>query len=152
MTKRLFIFFVFFSLFFKCTFTEIPEYIGLENIKVLQANKKTITLSANAHFKNPNDVGGQLQAKDLKIYINDTEAATLTSKRFDVPSKENFDIPLIVELATDRIINKKSLNGLLSSLISQQVKVQYKGHIDYTVLGYSSTYNVNETQDIKIKL
>lgn len=152
MAKRLFLFSTVFILFFNCSFTEEPQYIGIKNIKVLEANRKTITISADAHFNNPNDVGGTLKAENIKIYVNDLNVATLTSKSFKVPSKENFKIPLTVRIATDDVIDKKSLNGLLSSLISQRIKVQYKGDISYTILGYSSTYNVDETEQIKIKL
>jgi len=59
---------------------------------------------------------------------------------------------LTVAIATDSIIDRKSLGGLIGSLISQNLKVQYKGDIKYKVLGYSSTYGVDETQNIKIKL
>ena len=57
-----------------------------------------------------------------------------------------------MSIATDSIIDKKSIGGLIGSLISQNLEVQYKGEIKYKVLGYYSTYDVNETQNIKIKL
>lgn len=152
MLKRYLLFLLFFTLVFNCTVTEKPEFIGLENIKVVNSNIQTITLKADALFMNPNDVGGSLKTDDLKVYINDTEVATVVSDEFNVPSKKNFTIPLIVAVATDSIIDNKSLGGLLGSLISQRLKVQYKGDIKYKVLGYSSTYSVDETQELKIKL
>lgn len=152
MHKRTILILLFFSLVFNCTVNEQPQFSGLENIKVVDSNIKNITLSADALFVNPNDVGGILKAEDLKVYINDTEVATLISEEFKVPSKKNFKIPLTVAVATDSIVDKKSLGGLIGSLISQKLKVQYKGEIKYKVLGFSSTYNVDETQNIKIKL
>ena len=85
------------------------------------------------------------------MYINDTEVATVISDEFDVPRKKNFTIPLTVSVATDSLIDKKSLGGLLGSLISQRLKVHYKGEIKYKIMGYSSTYSVDEIQDVKIK-
>lgn len=152
MLKRYLLFLLFFTLVFNCTVTEKPAFIGLENIKVVNSNIQTITLKADALFMNPNDVGGSLKTDDLKVYINDTEVATVVSDEFNVPSKKNFTIPLIVAVATDSIIDNKSLGGLLGSLISQRLKVQYKGDIKYKVFGYSSTYSVDETQELKIKL
>ncbi len=152
MLKRITFISLFFTLLFNCTVTEQPKFLGLENIKVVNSNIKSITLKADALFANPNDVGGVLKTDDLKVYVNDTEVATVVSDEFTVPSKQNFTIPLIVAVATDSIIDKKSLGGLLGSLISQKLKVQYKGDIKYKVLGYSSTYAVDETQDVKIKL
>ncbi len=150
--KRILLFSLFFTLFFNCTVTERPEFIGLENMKVIDSNIQSITLSADALFLNKNDVGGTLKTDNIKIYINDNEVATLISDEFDVQKKENFKVPLTVAVATDSIIDKKSLGGLLGSLISNRLKVQYKGDIKYKVLGYSSTYAIDETQDIKIKL
>tara|TARA_R100001369_G_scaffold65446_1_gene92626 strand:- start:23825 stop:24265 length:441 start_codon:yes stop_codon:yes gene_type:complete len=140
-----------FTLVFNCSITEQPEFVRLDNIKVIDSNSKNITLSADALFLNKNDVGGTLKTDDIKVYINDTEVATIVSDEFDVPRKKNFTIPLTVAVATESLIDKKSLGGLLSGLISQRLKVQYKGDIKYKVLGYSSTYTVDETQEVKIK-
>lgn len=152
MTNRLTFILLFFTLLFNCSINEQPEFLGLENIKVLDSNIKNITISADAHFINPNNLGGRLKTDNLKVYINDSEVAKFVSKEFEVPKKKDFKIPLTVSIATDSIIDKKSIGGLLGSLISQKLEVQYKGEIKYKVLGYSSTYDVNETQNIKIKL
>ena len=152
MRKRILFISLFFTLLFNCSFTEKLEFVGLENIKVVNSNMQSMTLKADALFINPNDVGGTLKTEGLKDFINDTEVASVISEEFDVPSKKNFTIPLTVAVANDSIIDKKSLGGLLGSLISQPLKVQYKGDIKYKVLGYSSTYAINETQELKIKL
>lgn len=152
MTNRLTFILLFFTLLFNCSINEQPEFLGLENIKVLDSNIKNITISADAHFMNPNDLGGRLKTDNLKVYINDSEVAKFVSKEFEVPKKKDFKIPLTVSIATDSIIDKKSIGGLLGSLISQKLEVQYKGELKYKVLGYSSTYDINETQNIKIKL
>lgn len=152
MLKRILFISLFFAQVFNCTVTEQPKFVGLENIKVVKTTMQSITLSANALFINPNDVGGVLKTDNLKVYINNSEVASVVTDQFDVPSKEKFKIPLIVAVATDSLIDKKSLSGLLGSLISQRLKVQYKGTLVYKVLGYSSTYAVDETQQLKIKL
>jgi len=152
MIKRILMFSLFFTLVVNCTFTEQPEFIGLENIEVINSTLQTITLRADAHFKNPNDVGGTLKTDDLKVFINDAEVAKVVSDEFKVPSKKNFKIPLTVVVSTDSILNDKSLSGLFGSLLSQRLKVQYKGDIKYKVMGFSSTYSVDETQEVKIKL
>ena len=87
----------------------------------------------------------------MKVYINGTEVANFETKNFEVPSNKNFTIPLKVAVATYSIINK-NIGGLLGSLISQRLKVRFKGEIDYKVFGYSSSYSVDKTQNIKVKL
>lgn len=150
--KRHVLILLFFTLVFNCTVTEKPEFQGLDKIKVLNANAKTITIGADAVFKNPNDVGGTLKTDGLKVLINDTEVATIVSEAFDVPSKDNFTIPLIVSVSTDSLVDRNSLGSLLGSLISQRLKVRYNGEIDYKVFGYASSYKVDEEQNIKVKL
>jgi hypothetical protein len=151
MFKRYLMFLLTFTVLFNCSITKKPEFIRLDNIKVIDSNSKNTTLSADALFLNKNNVSGTLKADGIKVYINGKEVATIVSDKFDVPRKENFTIPLTVAVATDSLIDKKSLGGLLSSLISQRLKVQYKGEIKYKILGYSSTYLIDEMQDVKIK-
>ncbi len=140
------------SLVFNCTVKEKPQFIGIDNIKILDSNIENITISADAEFTNPNDVGGTLQTDALKIFVNDKEVATFSSKEFKVPYKDKFTIPLTVSVATDSIVNQSNLSGLLGSLLSKKLKVQYKGDIKYKILGYSSTYSIDKTEDVKIKL
>jgi len=67
MLKRTILILLFFSLVFNCTVTEEPEFLGLDNIKVVDSNIKNITLSADAMFMNPNDVGGTLKTESISI-------------------------------------------------------------------------------------
>lgn len=152
MKKSIVFIFVICSLVFNCTVREKPQFIGIDNIKVLDSNIENITISADAEFSNPNDVGGTLQADALKVFVNDKEIASFSSKEFEVPSKDTFKIPLTVSLATDSIIDKSNLSGLLGSLLSKKMNVQYKGDIKYKILGYASTYKVDKTEYVKIKL
>lgn len=140
------------SLFVSCTLNEKPEFVGLQNIAFVDSRSNIVMLNADAVFNNPNDLGGTLKTDDLKILLNGKAVAQLTSKAFSVPSKANFTVPLKVEIPIDSIINNSSINSLISSLFSQEVDIQYLGEIDYNVLGYSSSYDVNTTQTLKIKL
>ena len=152
MFKRLLMFSLIFTLLFNCSFTKKPEFVRLEDFEVIDSNSKNITIRAEALFLNKNDVGGTLKTDDLKVYINDLELASVVSDEFDVPKRENFTIPLTIKVATESIINNKNLGSLLGSLISQSLKVHIKGEIKYKIMGYSSTYSVDEIQDVKIKL
>ena len=78
--------------------------------------------------------------------------ATVTTESFKVPAKKEFSIPLKANIPTDSLLSAKSLGGLLGSLLSQKMKVQYVGQIKYKVFGFSHTYDVDKTEDIKIKL
>ncbi|MDT0557525.1 LEA type 2 family protein [Ichthyenterobacterium sp. W332] len=151
MKKLILVIFSFLTLS-NCSVKEKPEFIGLENIKISDANNITVQITADATFNNPNDIGGKLSTESIKVYVNDVEMATLLSDEFKVPAKEHFSIPLEVKIPTDSIISNKSIAGLLGSLLTQKLKVQYKGDIKYKVIGFSHKYKIDKTETIKIKL
>ncbi len=151
MFKRLIMFSFTFTLLFNCSFTQKPEFVRLDNIDVIDSNSKYITLKADALFLNKNDVGGTLKTDELKVYINDLELASVISDEFDVPKRERFTIPLTVRVAIEDITDNNNLGSLLGSLLTQSLKVHFKGDIKYKIMGYASTYSVNEIKDVKIK-
>lgn len=149
--KRLIILSTICILFFNCSINEKPQFIGIENIKVIESTSKYVTFGADAKFINPNDIGGELQTDEIKVFVNDNEMATVSAESFDVPANKEFSIPLKSKVPTDSIFSNKNLSGLLGSLFSKKVKVQYKGEIKYKVLGFSHFYNIDQTEDVKIK-
>jgi len=151
MVKRLFVFVLVCSLF-SCTVNESPEFLGITNIKVVESTKTFITIKGEGLFKNPNDIGGKLQTDEIKVFVNGNQMATLSSESFDVPAKKEFTIPLKVNIPTDSIFSNKNIGGLIGSLFSKKIEVKYQGKIKYKVFGFSHSYDVDETENIKIKL
>ena len=149
--KKLIILSTIYMTFLNCSVKKTPEFIGVENIKVLESTSKNITFTANAMFKNPNIIGGQLQTNGIKVIINDKELATVSTENFKVPAKKEFSIPLKTKVSTDSIFSNKNLSSLLGSLFNKKIKVQYKGEIKYKILGFSHRYSIDKTEDVKIK-
>ena len=149
--KRLVILSTIILTFFNCTLKEKPQFINLQNIKVSESNSKFITIEAEALFLNPNDIGGELKTDAIIIYVNDNEMTTVSSESFKIPAKDEFSIPLKANIPKDSLFSNKNLGGLLGSLFSKKVKIQYKGDIIYKAFGFSYTYNVDKTETIKIK-
>ena len=139
------------AIFLSCSVTEKPQFIGVENIKVIESSSKFITIAADALFINPNDIGGDLQTDEIKVFINDNEMATVSTETFEVHAKKKFSIPLKTKVPTDIIFINNSIGGLIGSLFSKKIKVQYKGDINYKVFGFSHAYNVDVTEDVKLK-
>lgn len=135
-----------------CSVNEKPEFLRVDNIKVLESTSTYVTITADAYFLNPNDIGGELQSDGIKVIINNNEMATVSSESFKVPAKKEFSIPLKANVPTDSLFSNKSLSGLIGSLFSQKLKVQYLGDIKYKVFGFSHTYLVDKTETVKIKL
>lgn len=142
-------------LIISCKVKEKPLFVKVDNIVVNDASLDFITLTADAYFMNQNDVGGSIESKGIEVFVNDISIANVSSESFKVPAKKEFTIPLTVLIPTKKVLesNKNGLlGGLLNSIVNKKMKVQYKGTITYSKLGFSYDYDVDKTQDIKIKL
>ena len=137
---------------FSCKVKEKPEFLRLENIIVLESTAEYVTLTADAFFLNPNDIGGELKSDGIKVFVNDNEMANVSTESFKVPANKEFSIPLKANIPADSIFSGKNIGGLIGSLFSQKIKVQYKGNIKYKALGFTYTYEIDKTEDVKIKL
>lgn len=135
-----------------CKVKEKPEFLRVANIRVLESTAESITLTADAFFLNPNDIGGELKSDGIKVFVNNNEMATVSSESLKIPAKKEFNIPLKAKIPSDSILSGKNLGGLIGSLFSKNLKVQYKGDIKYKALGFTYTYEVDKTENIKIKL
>jgi len=140
-------------LFTSCTVRKKPEFIKVENIEVMAASTKIITLNANAVFNNPNDLGGRLNCENIVVLINDIEIGKIDSEDFKIPAHRDFIIPLEINIHTEDIIKKNNngiLGGILNSILGQPLRVQYKGDIVYSALGFSFRYPINITENVKL--
>lgn len=137
---------------FSCSIKEKPKFLHVENFKVHISNSKYITISTDAFFLNPNDIGGELQTDDIEVFVNNNKIASISTKKFTVPTKNKFSIPLEANIPIDSLFNTKNLGGLINSLFLKKIKVQYKGDIKYKILGFSHNYTINKTETINIKL
>ena len=144
-----------FLLVSSCAVQKKPVFIKVANVKVVSVTLDTIRLKAEAFFKNPNDVGGKISTDEIKVIINGTELAQVSSEEFKVPARKEFVVPLNVVIPAKRVFeNNKNgiLGGLINSVINKSIKVQFKGDIKYKILGFSSVYSIDNTEEIKIKL
>lgn len=141
-------------IFSNCSVKKKPTFIKVDDVKLLSFKLDTIRLQAKAYFKNENDIGGKISTDEIKVIVNGTEVAQVSSEEFKVPANKEFAVPLNVAMPAKKVFDKNKggiLGGLLSSVLNKSVKVQFKGDIKYKVLGFSSIYKVDKTEDIKIK-
>ena len=137
-----------------CSVKEYPVFIKVDNVKLIAATSDTIRLQANAYFKNPNDVSGKISTDEIKVIINGAEVAQVSSDEFKVPARNEFSITLNIVIPSKRIFeNNKNgiLGGLINSIFKKSIKVTFKGNLKYKVFGFSNTYPVDMTKDLKIK-
>lgn len=152
--KKLIYFFLFVFITFSCSVTKKPVFEKIDNVKIVSFESDTIRLKAEAFFKNPNDVSGKISTDEIKVIVNGAELAQVSSDEFKVPARQDFTIPLNVVIPAKKVFenNKKSIfSGLVNSILNSSIKVQFVGNLKYKVLGYSNTYKINKTEEIKIK-
>lgn len=138
-----------------CTVKKKPTFIKVDSVEFLSLRNDTIHLRALAYFKNENDIGGKIATDAINVSIDGTNVAKVSSEEFKVPANKEFSIPLNVAIPSEKIFeNNKNgiLGGILNAVINNSIKVQFKGKIRYKVLGFSNVYEVNKTEEIKIKL
>ena len=152
--KRLLFFFGITLLITSCSVKKKPVFLKVDDVKLISLRADTLRLGANAYFENPNDIGGKISTDEIKVLVNGTQLAQVSSEEFKVPANKEFSIPLKVVIPTKKVFeNNKNgiLGGLLSSLLNQNLKVQFKGDLKYKILGFSKVYPIDKTEEMKIK-
>ena len=152
--KKLCYFFLLIFISFSCSVTKKPVFIKVDNVKIVSFSSDTIRLKADAFFENPNDVSGKISTDEIKVIVNGTELAQVSSDEFKVPARKEFTIPLNVVIPSKKVFdnNKNGIfSGLINSFLNKSIKVQFIGDLTYKVFGYSNKYSIDKTEQIKIK-
>lgn len=113
-----------------CTISQEPDFIKIDDFKIITLNKKEIKLGANAFFKNPNDVGCEIVTTDIDVFVNELSVSKVNqSKSISLESDNKFQIPLTVSIPTNKIIKDKAglFNGLLTTLFNKNISIKYEG-------------------------
>lgn len=138
-----------------CAIKKKPEFIKINGIELVEANSRTLTLKAEALFNNPNVVGGRLNMEGVNVFVNDMLMGIVSAEEFKVPAKNSFKVPLQIKINTKDLLRKDPngfLSGLLNSVLNKNLKVTYKGVIQFKALGFSYKYPIDKTETVKIKL
>ena len=138
-----------------CAIKKKPEFIKIDGIELVEANSRTLTLKAGALFNNPNVVGGRLNTEGVNVFVNNMLMGVVSAEKFKVPAKNSFKVPLQIKINTKDLLSKDPngfLSGLLNSVLNKNLKVTYKGVIQFKALGFSYKYPIDKTETVKIKL
>lgn len=99
-------------------------------------------------------MGGTLLTDEIKVFVDSTYVATVSSKAFKVPPRDEFTIPLVVKIPTSKLF-EEGKGGLLGTIIKQvlnnKVVVNFKGDITYKLAGFSFDYPIDHSEEITIK-
>ncbi|MGB5498138.1 MAG: hypothetical protein WBM77_04365 [Maribacter sp.] len=140
--------------FFGCKIKEKPEFIGVEYIGIAKVSLDTINLKANAIFKNGNDLGGTLLSDEIKVFIDSAYVATVSSKAFKVPPRDEFTVPLLVKFPVSKLIQEGNgglFGTILKRVLNNKVIVSFKGELTYKLAGVSFDYPIDHREEIIIE-
>ena len=111
-------------------------------------------INADAIFKNLNDIGGNLEINNLEVFANNIKVSSVNSKKFNVPIKDEFSIPIKVSFSPKEIFDdqkKGLLDKVLNTIKNKEVQLNYKGIITYSLGDFSYDYNVNYSDKVVLK-
>lgn len=137
-----------------CKLNEKPEFVRVDQVNVLQADLKTISLEAKAVFLNHNHLGGTLRTDNIDVFVDEHLMAQVSAEEFNVPKKDEFVVPLSVNFDTSKLLDKNNndlLGSLLKQFLNKKVMVRFKGELAYKVAGFKSTYPIDHLEEIEIK-
>lgn len=135
-----------------CTLTQEPDFIKLDNYKIISANKKEIKLGTNAYFHNPNDVGCEIVSTDIDVLINGLFVGKVNQANLIHLSAGNkFDLPLLVSIPSEKIIKDKSgiFSGVLTALMSKNLTVSYEGFVTLKKAGVEFDIDIEGEEVLK---
>ena len=79
------------------TLTQEPDFVKLDDYKIITLNKNEIKLSADSYFLNPNDVGCEVVKTDIKLLVNGLYVSKVNQPNsISLSAGKEFTVPLIV--------------------------------------------------------
>ena len=136
-----------------CTTTEEPVFQKMADVQVTNIQKGVVTVTAEAVYYNPNDVGGQLESTDIQLIANGVEAATVQQQfKTELKPKSEFRVPIEVQFPLEKVIQDKNnlISGALNALLKKQVEIEYAGKATVSFVGINIDLPIEYKQMIDI--
>ncbi|TDL99120.1 MAG: hypothetical protein C4K58_07470 [Flavobacteriaceae bacterium] len=137
-------------LFASCSLTKEPEYKSYNSFEVKNFNSKTVDVSANLLFYNPNSVGVKLSSNKLLLYVSGKYVGTADLLPFEAKAKSEFQIPLTATFATSKLTDTGVLSSALKYLGGKPVPIQIKGDLIFDVKGIKFTKAIDIQKDLTL--
>ncbi len=138
-----------------CTLTEKPSFINVDDVRVIEAKAKMVSIDANLVFYNPNDLGVRLEKVSIKPIVNEVEMGEVnTIKDIHIESKGNFEVPVNFSFNPKAMWQEEKgalIGTLINTFSNKPVKVQYKGVVTLEIAGVSFDVPIDHTEEVVLK-
>lgn len=138
-----------------CTKPSAPSFKKLQNVKITQARKDSITLTAQALYYNPNIIGGKVLGADINVFINDVPVGKLNqTEQIAIPKESEFEVPIAITFNPKQVFknNRGFLQQALKSFFKNELAVKYDGTATMEILNVPFKVPVNYTDTVRLKL
>ncbi len=102
-----------------CSISKKPEFKYVDNIEVKNVSMRNITLKADAVFNNSNHIKVKLPIDSIHIFVDNIDVGARSSQEFDVPSKNEFTIPLEGTFSLSKVYKKNNVLGSALKVIQR---------------------------------
>jgi LEA14-like dessication related protein len=134
---------------------ESPNFIKLENVKVVSTGLTKVVLSGDAVFNNPNAVSGELTKTNIHIRVNDIDITDIDQEvSITIPKNSNFTVPVYFSFNPKQLSSENNgfLKNAIKSFINKEITVEYQGDITVKVLGISFDAPIAYTETVSLRL
>ncbi len=109
--------------FAACSKPEPPQYVGIDDMKVLSIGLAESMIGLNIKMYNPNRSRMQLKSANMEIFVNNQLlGTTLLDSLIQIPKRDTFAVPVKVTVTT-----LSSATKLLQSLSDTSVVLRVAG-------------------------
>jgi len=138
--------------FWSCKKPSAPEFREMKNIKFQNIGFDKTNLSLDVIMFNPNNISVNLKKTNLQIFIDGVPIGkTMQNNSISVPKKNDFTIPLTLELNNKQIgqqLLKKSLSIFQKN---QKMKIRMLGEVVISAKGIPITLPIDHEEIKEIK-
>lgn len=138
-----------------CTVSESPEFIDMNNYQVKKVTMQEVVVTTDVNFHNPNDIGCSIVKTDIDVKANGVNVGKVDQNAaITIDANNNFHLPVSVKFSPKKVFGSKDgslLNGMLNTLTSKEVELQYVGYVTINKLGIDYSIDIDETETIPLK-
>ena len=140
--------------FTSCSEIQAPEFVKFKELKVHKLGMNEIIVKGEIEYFNPNSVGGELKACNLKVRVNDLDLGSVDQTfSTQIAAKDHFKVPVQIKFSPKKVFarDKGFLNGLLNAALNKKVKVYYEGEAILEFMDIDIKVPIEHEEEVPLK-
>lgn len=130
-----------------CSAIKEPVYVDFKDVEVEEMNLSNVVISAKLIFNNPNKVSVEIEADDLRLFVNGKYLGNVQLEKFTVAKNADFEIPFRARFPTKQLKAIGVIDNLFSLAAGGSVPLTVKGELVFKVAKIKFKKQLNETTE-----